>query len=167
MATYDAAGIAEGDLPPAPLREAARQAAVLVCSDLPRARASAEALAPGRPWTVSALLRESELRVPPGIRCKLPLHGWALAIFCRWIYAKACGEGPPLAERRRALEAAEWLDQLASGQSDVIAVTHATFRGLMAGALVSHEWRCEAHWRRYHHWSTWSFVRDSAVSRND
>ena len=160
MAAYDTAGIAEDDTPPAALQAAARQAGVLVCSDLLRARASAEALAAGRPFTASALLREAALQVPAGIGCKLPLTGWALAIFIQWIRARARGEGPPIEESRRALEAADWLERLASAEGDVVAVTHATFRGLIATALAARGWHCEIRLRRYHHWSVWSFVRE-------
>lgn len=163
MAAYDAAGIAAEDVPPALLQVFAREASVVVCSDLLRARASAEQLVSGRAITVSPLLRETELRIPSRIRCRLPLTGWALAVFFRWIYRRCHGEGTHEVDLLRARQAAEWLEQLATAEGDVLAVTHATFRGILTGALEARGWRCEARWRRYHHWSAWPLVRQTAV----
>ncbi|WP_438036480.1 hypothetical protein [Sorangium sp. So ce204] len=76
---YDAAGLAPGELPPPALRRLATQAGVVVASDLPRARASAELLVPGVEIATSALLREVDQPSPPLGNARAPLAVWALA----------------------------------------------------------------------------------------
>ena len=64
---YDAAGIACADEPPAELRMLASNADVVCASDMARAIASAERLAPRRQPALSPLLRESTLAVTHGV----------------------------------------------------------------------------------------------------
>src|SRR5689334_11681773 len=61
---YDAAGILDDSNPPAPLVAAAARADCVLTSDLKRALASAERLAPGRAARVSPLFREMYLEIP-------------------------------------------------------------------------------------------------------
>src|SRR6185503_16573508 len=81
---YDAAGIVEDDAPPPSLVADAERADLVVCSDLPRAIASAARLAPNRPIANSPLLRESPLPVPRLAPLRLPLLGWGALINLRW-----------------------------------------------------------------------------------
>ena len=61
---YDAAGILSDSVPPPGISSEVAGADVLVTSDLPRALASAERLAPGKAVHVSPLFRELSLEVP-------------------------------------------------------------------------------------------------------
>src|SRR4051812_44820390 len=69
---YDAAGILSDSAPPAALVAAASAADCVLASDLPRAVASAERLAPGRSVRTSELLREMTLEVPRWVRARWP-----------------------------------------------------------------------------------------------
>ena len=150
---YESAGIDERDQPPAALKALASTSAITVASTAPRAVQSAELLDPERDIPASPLLRELDL-VPPNVRVRMPLLGWALAIGVRRIIQAVS----PL-ELQRAREAAEWLVGLAERHETVLAVTHASFRSLLASQLVGRGWRCEIPSGRSRHWSVWSFHR--------
>jgi broad specificity phosphatase PhoE len=165
MAAYDAAEIALHHPPPPALVALARAAGLLVASDMPRAVASARVLADGREFRTSALLREAPLETPElplpalgGLR--LPLRGWAVVFGARWLAAWLRNAPPPgvdAAALARA-EAADWLAaQAAEARGRVVAVTHATFRLLVAQALVRRGWRGPER-RPYHEWSAWRYV---------
>ncbi|MGK3962504.1 hypothetical protein WMF38_56520 [Sorangium sp. So ce118] len=155
---YDAAGLLPGERPPPALQALARQAGVVVASDLPRARASAELLVPGAEIPTSALLREMEQPIPPLGDARVPLAVWALAIGLRKAHGALRGEALPAATLRRASEAAGWLSELAAERGGVLAVTHAWFREALAAALVERRWRrAHASWR-YAHWSAWTLI---------
>ena len=170
---YDAAGLAPGEAPPAALLALAERAAAagtMVASDLPRAIASAALLAPSVPALASPLLRELALETPaaplPALGgARLPLTGWALVYGTRWAAARLRGTAPPgvdAAARERAAAAAAWLAGLARDATGsgglVVAVTHASFRGLLATALVRAGWRGPAS-RSLRPWSAWDLTR--------
>src|SRR5215212_6585995 len=69
-AQSDAVGITADDEPPAALVRETERAALVVASEMRRAIASAQRLAPGRDIRVSTLLRETALPIPT----RLPLH---------------------------------------------------------------------------------------------
>jgi len=156
---YDAAGILPDDHPPAALRALVARTALVVGSDLPRARASAERLAEGAPVLLSPLLREIPLELPVMRRVRLPLAGWALAVGARWAYRTLRGTPPAAAAREQAAAAGAWLEGLADEHDAVAAVTHATVRSHIAASLRGTGWRCERDRRRYAHWSVWTLTR--------
>ena len=151
---YEAAGIAVNEKPPQPLVDAAATAGLIIASDSPRAIESARLLAPGHAITTSPLLRELTLEPPP-LRIRLPLAGWALAFGVHWLM----GARHPPADVARASDAAAWLVDLAAQHKTILAVTHATFRGLVAELLIKDGWRPAEPDRRSAHWSAWSFQR--------
>jgi broad specificity phosphatase PhoE len=160
---YEAAGLFAGEAPPPELRALAERAGAVIASDAPRAIESARLLAPDREVITSPLLREMDLP-PPALRgVRLPLAGWALAYGFRWLLGgmSSRAHASP-AETGRAREAARWLTGIAERQGPVVAVTHATFRGLLAGALAEEGWSCEARSRRAPHWGAWVFSRKRA-----
>jgi broad specificity phosphatase PhoE len=157
---YEAAGILAGETPPPELRSVAERAGAVVASDAPRAIESARLLAPDREVITSPLLREMDLP-PPALRwVRLPLVGWALAYGVRWLFGgmNSRAHASP-AEMDRAREAARWLIGIAERHGPVVAVTHATFRGLLAQALAEEGWLCGTRTRRAPHWSAWRFGR--------
>src|SRR5687767_8686165 len=99
FAAYDAASLHPADLPPQHLVTLAQESRVVVTSDLPRAVASARALAGD--FETSSLLRESELPIP-AFPLRLPLMFWATATGIRWYLAMRRGEWPTAGERTRA-----------------------------------------------------------------
>ena len=166
MAAYDAAEIALEHAPPPELEALARDAALLVASDLPRTVASAVRLAPEREIVRTPLLREVPLEQPErplpafgGMR--LPFRAWGMVWGSRWLMAYLRKQPPPgvsPAELARAEEAAEWLvDQATQASGRVVVVTHATFRVVLAQALARRGWRGPQE-RSYREWSAWPFV---------
>ena len=150
--SYEAAAIVEGETPPAALMELAASARVVAASDAPRAIASAKLLR--EDVVVSPLLRELELR-PPNLRgVKLPLALWALAFGVQWLFRRTHATPE---EEARAREAAEWLEGLAH-DGPVVAVTHHTFRALLAKALVTRGWQSGKP-PRSRHWSVWALAK--------
>ncbi len=165
MVAYDAAEILAEHPPPAALIEMTRGAGLVVTSDLPRARASAALLAPGRDVRTTELLREAaletaELPLPRLGGLRLPLRGWALVFGVRWLWASLRGGPPPGVGNKalaRAEQVADWLAGLAAEHGRVVAVTHATFRGLVARALIRRGWRAPDR-RPFREWSAWRHV---------
>jgi len=166
MAAYDAAEISPDHAPPAELEALARDAALLVASDLPRTVASAVRLAPERESVRTALLREVPLEQPDrplptfgGIR--LPFRAWGMVWGSRWLMAYLRNQPPPgvsPAELARAEEAADWLvEQATRASGRVVVVTHATFRVVLSQALARRGWRGPQE-KSYREWSAWPFV---------
>jgi broad specificity phosphatase PhoE len=166
MVAYDAAEIAAHDPPPAALVELAKQADTVVASDLARAIASAALLAPHTIVEANPLLREAPLetadRPLPRLRgVRLPLRIWGMLFFGRWLWAawrKLPPPGVDEAALARADAAADWLAGLAAGRRRVVAVTHGTFRTLLAAALERRGWRGPER-RPFHTWSAWTLAR--------
>ena len=170
MAAYDAAEIALHHPPPPELEALAAEASRIVTSDLPRAVASAVRLAPGHQVQRTPLLREAPLETPelplPGLGgIRLPLRGWALVFGARFLAAWLRSAPPPGVDRAalaRADEAAAWLEQQATeGEGRVVAVTHATFRLLVAQSLARRGWRGPER-RPLREWSAWRYTPANA-----
>jgi broad specificity phosphatase PhoE len=166
MAAYDAAEIALEHAPPPELEALARDAALVVASDLPRTVASAVRLAPEREIVRTPLLREvpletSDYPLPALGGMRLPFRAWGMVWGSRWLMAYLRNQPPPgvsPAELERAEEAAAWLlEQATRADGRVVVVTHATFRVVLAQALVRHGWRGPQE-RSYREWSAWPFV---------
>jgi broad specificity phosphatase PhoE len=155
MTAYDAAGIAADSLPPAELMAAASSAHVLAASDLPRAVESAQRLAPGRELAVTPLLREIELELPRWAVPKLPVAVWDTWDYVRWSYRLL--RNVDHEHRRRADAVVGWLRERVDGGGTVLAVTHGSFRRLVAASLSARGWRPEAANRSYDNWSSWAF----------
>ena len=166
MVDYDAAEIMPHHPPPAELEALARDATRVIASDLPRAAASAARLAPGHSVVSAALLREAPLETTAqpfpalgGIR--LPFRAWGMVFGARWLAAWMRGAPPPGVDEStlaRADEAAQWLaGHVAETGGRVVVVTHATFRLLVAQALVRRGWRGPDR-RPLSEWSAWRYL---------
>src|SRR5690242_5786707 len=83
---YDAAGIRDDSMPSEELRAAARNADLVVASDLPRAVASAKRLAGARGLVTSPLLREIRLEPPRWVPVALPINAWDVFSHWQWSY---------------------------------------------------------------------------------
>jgi broad specificity phosphatase PhoE len=164
----DLAGLAEGDAPSPHLAAEVAQAEVLAASDMPRAVTSVAALAPGRTFTVSTLLREVPLPIPP-VPIRAPLAVWNALIHLRWGIDILRGCDASREARSQAEAAATWCVVAArQARSGTIAVvTHGVFRRLLARQLLAEGWRFEPGPRSYGHWSTWRLraTREVAFDR--
>jgi hypothetical protein len=158
---YEAAGIDSTDVPPADLIAAAAGTGVVVASAAPRAVASAKLLSVSRQIETTPLLRELEL-IPPSIAgVRLPLLGWAVTLGLQSLVRGGALHRPFVTahEQIRAYEAAEWLCKLVETRGSVLAVTHASFRSVVATELATLGWQVDRSHRRSSHWSAWSFAK--------
>lgn len=155
---YDALGITDDSHPPESLRDEARKAGIIVASDMERARASAERIAPGRAITLSPLLREIHLTIPSLGSLRLPLPAWALATGVRALYRSMRRTQPAPEAVEQGREATAWLIELAETHGSVLAVSHANLRRYIAREFAARGWIQESGGSRIAHWSAWSFV---------
>jgi broad specificity phosphatase PhoE len=162
---YEAAGIVADERVPAAVQQLATSAGRVVCSDAARAVASAQVLAPGREVASSPLLRELDLQGPSLGALRLPLIAWAVAVGGRAALLRLGGKYPSVAEAQRIESAAAWLDELAAQHGTIVAVTHASFRRLLARRLVEIGWLTEPGPRSLKHWSAWGFRRGASRLR--
>jgi broad specificity phosphatase PhoE len=160
---YEAAGIVAGERVPAAVQQLASSADRVVCSDAQRAVASAQLVAPDREVVASPLLRELDLQGPFLGALRLPLIAWAVAVGGRAALLRLGGKYPSVAEAQRIENAAAWLDELAAQHVTVVAVTHASFRRLVARRLVEIGWHAEPGPRSMRHWSVWGFRRGRRI----
>lgn len=160
----DLAGLADQDHPPAALRAEVAQAEVLAASDLPRAVTSVAALAPGRTFTVSTLLREVPLPIP-SVPLRAPLAVWSALIHLRWGLDILRDRDATKEAKAQAEAAATWCIVAArdARTRTIAVVTHGVFRRLLAKQLVSEGWRFEPGPRTYDHWSTWRLRANAAT----
>ena len=156
---YDEAGIAADSVPPQALIDLASQADLIATSDLPRAVASAERLAPERPIVLSPLLRETVLEAPNWLPLRWPLPAWEALIHAQWAYQILRGTDAPPEELKRAGTAATWLTKHSDESASIVVVTHGVFRRLLAERLARKEWEPDPGRQSYDTWSAWSFRR--------
>jgi broad specificity phosphatase PhoE len=150
---YDAASILHDSTPPDDLRRAAARADLLCSSDLPRAIASVERVAPGRAVAISPLLREIRLEPPRWIPVRLPIAVWDYFSHAQWSYRLRTRCDHEFV--RRADDAIDWLEHNSPHASTVLVLTHAGFRRILAGRLIARGWRHAREKQSYAHWSTW------------
>ena len=156
---YDAAGILPESAPPNELIAETARAACVVTSDLARAVASAERLAPGRATRVSPLLREMMLELPSWVRTRLPLAVWEVCIHLHWKMQERQGRIATEEDLGRAAQAVALLEEVARESSPVVVVTHGAFRRLLDLQLIANGWAAVGRTGGYRNWSTWSYRR--------
>ncbi len=155
---YDLAGIQLNSQPPTRLVQIADAATHIIASDLLRAVASAESLAPQREIEVSDLLREVPLKLPHW-PTRLPLVVWEILIHVAWSYRIVRGIDSTEQDRARAAAAAKWLGEIVTNGSTALVVTHGVFRRLLAQQLLLSGWTNTGRRGGYSHWSFWTFAR--------
>lgn len=138
---YDAAGLAPGQTPPAELCAAAEQADVIFCSTLPRAIATAEAIANGRPLMKDPIFVEAPLPPPrwPGRRSP---RRWGIVSRITWWFGDHQDMESRQAAELRAEAAAATLTARALRGETVMLVAHGWFNRMMRPVLLKHGWRC-------------------------
>jgi broad specificity phosphatase PhoE len=152
---YDAVGIRDDSHPPEELRRLAERA-TLASSNMRRAIASVERLAPGRAYSITPLLREIRLEPPQWIPLRLPIEVWDVMSALQWSYRLRVGAENDFVHRAR--EAAEWLSRLNADGDTIMAVTHGGFRRIVAAALTARGWKETRERRAWDNWSVWSFT---------
>ncbi|MDY7094969.1 MAG: histidine phosphatase family protein [Acidobacteriota bacterium] len=141
MDEADASGIRPDVPPPPELLAAVREAGCFLSSDLRRSQESAALVAQGRPVQADPLYREIPLRchLPGSFRLPALSFFRFLRLLRRWGLAF---DGESVGQtRRRAGEAAEALESLATAHPSVVLVAHAMINRQIAGALRRRGWR--------------------------
>lgn len=155
---YDAAGLKRTAVPPRELVQQVHGAEVLLASDLPRARESAELIAKGRTVIATPLLREASLRIPRW-PTRLPFGFWGALIYLSWKAGTPWRRTGDSADLERVRAAAAFVGERIALGSVGVAITHGVFRALLASELKRSGWRETARRGGYGHWSAWTFSR--------
>jgi broad specificity phosphatase PhoE len=137
---YNQAGIAADSLPAPELIAATCDMRYVVCSDMPRAIASASLLSPGRAPCALPLLREAGRPVSGNWRVKLPLAMWDCISVFLWTMGLIASDESVGAARLRAQEAACELVRLVEEFSRVLCVGHGMFNAFVGQALLDLGW---------------------------
>jgi len=160
---YDAAGILANSVPPPALIALTASADCVVSSDLTRALASADRLAPGRERLVSPLLREMHLHVPGWVRARWPLPVWEVCIHLHWLGQQFGGSAIASTEElQRAATAVDWLEERSREAATMVVITHGAFRRLLGRRFVETGWTAEPRVGGYSNWSAWGYARREA-----
>lgn len=154
---YDAASIVE-DAAPENLVGALASVDLVCSSDLPRAMASAERLGHRRGPVTTPLLREIRIEPPGWIPLPLPIGVWDMFSHLQWSYRLLARSEHEFV--RRAREAAAWIEEQSARSPNILAVTHAGFRRLLAAKLTDRGWEYAPGKRSYENWSVWELRRD-------
>ena len=137
---YNRAGIAADSLPPPELIAATYDMPCVVCSDMPRAIASASLLSPNRVPCAVPLLREAGRPVAGSWRVKLPLPIWDRVSVFLWTMGLIASDESIEAARLRTQEAAYELVRLAEEFGRVLCIGHGMFNARVGQALLGLGW---------------------------
>ncbi len=143
-ADYEMGGLAEGQSPPQPLRDAAQRAGFIIASTRLRSVETATALAAGRAFAEDPLFIEAPLPPPHWPRwLKLSPRIWGVVSrFWWWVFNHHDQQETRRQAEARAEEAARQLAALAAGGQDVLVVAHGFFNTMVGRSLRRQGWRC-------------------------
>jgi broad specificity phosphatase PhoE len=159
-AAYDTVGLHPGDdTPPRDIVEAAQRANVLLASGLPRAVATAQAVAPGRPVGIETLFVEAPLPLPPLPRLlQFKPPTWGVLARIIWWLGYSAGQESRAEATDRAERAADLLVEIASAGDGVMVFAHGWFNRMLRPALGRRFYDCvqdggDSYWsfRTYEH----------------
>jgi broad specificity phosphatase PhoE len=162
---YDRAGIAADSVPPPELMAATCDMPCVVCSDLPRALASAGLLSPHHVPRALPLFREAGRPVGGHWRVRLALTLWDRVSVWLWTRGVLASDESVDVARVRAREAADELVRLAAEFSRVLCVGHGMFNALVGRALLGLGWEGPPRVAN-HHWAATTYrqcVLDTAT----
>jgi len=146
---YDMAPVC--DMPPDRSLTIARQASVIVCSPLPRARSSLTRLGL-QPIHVDALFSEISVPLIASRRLEMPTLLWLALLRMLWLCGYANESESLLRARERAARAADRLITL-SEQGTVLLLGHGLMNKMIARELRKRGWQAEKH-ASSRHWSS-------------
>jgi broad specificity phosphatase PhoE len=157
---YNRAGIDLASDPPRELLELAHSITCVVCSDLPRAAASAQRLCPGREMHVSSRFREAGRPLTGDWFARLPLSVWDRISVILWRLGCIMSDESQSAARLRARKAADELIHFAKQSGRILYIGHGLFNSMVAVELRRLGWQGPARMSD-EHWglSTYRFPR--------
>jgi broad specificity phosphatase PhoE len=137
---YDVAGIDRAHQPPAAVWQRAEQSALILCSDLPRAIQSAQALSRGRKLQVEPVFREIKMPAINMNTVKFSEKTWGVVSRLVWFLGYSNGSESFREAKQRAAAAAERLIHLAKAQGSVMLVGHGFLNYFIGRALLANGW---------------------------
>ena len=137
---YEEAGIRRTPRPSRELRQHARSAALIVCSDTRRAIESARLLDGGREPVLDPVFREAGLPLRVPVPLRLSFDTWILISYVAWFLGWPAGGESLAAARQRATKAVRHLTQLSNQHPSVMLVGHGVFNTLIALQLRRNGW---------------------------
>jgi broad specificity phosphatase PhoE len=153
IGAYEEAGLSPTNLPPAELRDLARELDHVFTSDRPRSRQSAAALAAHAELIADPLFAEAPLASPtiPFLHMRVPK--WAVVSRVLWHAGFHPGIENPRAARKRAAQAADILIARARQSGVTALVAHGYFNWMIGRQLRRRGFvRTGSHQARY--WNT-------------
>ena len=159
-ATYEGVGLLEGQVPPAHLRRAARQAGAVFSSIRPRSIETARAVCGERPFVEDPLFVEAPLpppRLPSFIKLS-PRYWGGVARFWWWAFNHHEGQESYAQAQDRARQAARSLAAMAEEGADVLVLAHGFFNHMIGAELKRMGWRLVRN-EGYRYWSTRRFEK--------
>jgi broad specificity phosphatase PhoE len=156
-AQYEEKGLKPGQLAPAHLRAAAKDA-VILCSTRPRSIESGHAIAEGRRFATDSALIEAPLPPPRWPRwVKLAPRSWGVvARFWWWFFNHHAGQETRAEAETRAEQIADRLIAMASDGCDVLVMAHGFFNTMVGIALRRRGWKLVED-QGYRYWSSRRF----------
>ncbi|MDZ4866909.1 MAG: histidine phosphatase family protein [Alphaproteobacteria bacterium] len=162
IATYEAAGL-DPDSPPPPewLVELLLDARRIYASDRPRARESAQALAPHAELSLSPLFMEAQLKSPklPIVRMKPPV--WAVIARLAWHAGHHGGIEDFRDAKDRADKAVDMLAETAQEDGIAVLVAHGYFNAIVGRTLKKRGWRRFGGRHRAKFWNAVVYEREA------
>jgi broad specificity phosphatase PhoE len=143
-ADYETGGLAEGQLPPEQLSQAAERAGFVIASTRLRSVETAQALTDGRAFVEDPLFVEAPLPPPhwPGWLKMSPRFWGVVSRFWWWMFNHHDQQETRSEAEVRADEAARQLIELAASGHDVLVVAHGFFNTMVGRSLRRQGWRC-------------------------
>lgn len=132
---YDDAGIRNDSVAPATLRALAREADVILASDLRRSLESAARLEQPGKLRVEPALREARLPDALPTTLRLPARAFVAIGRIAWLAGVAAASESLAETRQRARRIARQLDALATREGSVLVIGHGTFNRFVASRL--------------------------------
>ena len=80
-------------------------------------------------------------------------------LIARWGYRVVRRREEEPEDLARAVQAANWLDDLSREHGHIAVVTHGNFRRFVTRQLENIGWRGDGKRRSYDHWSIWSLTK--------
>ena len=138
-AAYQEAGLVAGQQPPEGLQRIADLSSHILASALPRARETAECVAPDRSIRVDEIFVEAPLPAPPLPIIKLSPNSWGVVSRILWWLGYSGGDESRGEAEKRAIRAAALLIDLAADDNDVLLCAHGWFNRMIKRALLTVE----------------------------
>jgi broad specificity phosphatase PhoE len=138
---FQLSGIVATSEPTADIRNQARTARTVVCSDLRRSVESARVIDPTRTCLRESLFREADIPTEFSTSLAFRASTWVVLARILWYIRRLPGIESPSDARERARSATSFLEHLVEQNGSVLLIGHGYFNTLIARELRQRGWR--------------------------